>query len=344
MERTESARGRLLIASCRSGVPLASQVVQKYEEGTGLSYDVLYLPALDDSFSDTETTVSLPVDVNGFDVYLFQALYDPTASRSVDQNYAAFLMTVRTLREWGASNVTGVLPYLAYARQDKPTTGKREPTTAKLMADFTTVAGAGRLVTFHPHLAQIRGFYGRIPVNILNSMPLWVDTFSRFEGRSDVVAVAPDAGASKFVTYFARALNLRTAIAAKFRPRPEEAIIAEVIGDLEDKHCAIIVDDMISSGGTIYQLARKLVEDHGIEEIYVGAAHNLCMPKARERMVELYQKGYLRQLITTDSIPQSKEFLDLDFVKVHSLADKFYRAIRNIHHNRSLEEPILQQV
>ncbi len=349
MESTKSARGRLLIASCRSGAPLASQVVKRYEEGTGAGNGagyggVLYLPDIDKSFSDTETSVGLNIDVNGFDVFLFQALYDPTSNRSVDQNYAAFLMSVRTLKEWGAAHVTGVLPYLAYARQDKPTTGRREPTTAKLMADFTTEAGAERLITFHPHLPQIRGFYGRIPVNILDSMPLWIEAFARFEGREDVVAVAPDAGASKFVTYFARSLNLHSAIAAKFRPKPEEAVIAEVIGDLEHKRCAIIIDDMISSGGTVYQLARKLIEDHGIDEIYVGAAHNLCMEKARERLLELYEQGYLRAVITTDSIPQSQSFRDLPFVQVRSLSEKFYRAIRNIHHNRSLEEPILQQV
>ncbi len=344
MDKNESSRGRLLIASLRSGLPLASEVVQRYEEGGESDFKVLHVPAIDSNFSDTETSVSLEMDVNGFDVFLFQALYDPTAGRSVDQNYVAFLMAARTMIEWGAAQVTAVLPYLAYARQDKPTTGRREPTAAKLMADFTTEAGAGRVITFHPHLAQIRGFYGRIPVNILDSMPIWLESFERFAGRPDVVAVAPDAGASKFVTNFARSLGLRSAIAAKFRPHPEEAVIAEVIGDLNDKRCAIIIDDMISSGGTIYQLARKLVEDYGITEIYVGAAHNLCMEKARLRLLELHEQGYLREVITTDSIPQSQSFRELPFLQVRSLAEKFYRAIRSIHHNRSLEEPILQQV
>ncbi len=174
-------------------------------------------------------------------------------------------------------------------------------------------------------------------------MPFWLDAFSRFEGRGDVVAVAPDAGASKFVTRFARTLNLHSAIAAKFRPKPEEAVIAEVIGDLEHKRRAIILDDMISSGGTIYQLALKLIADHGIEEIYVGAAHNLCTDNARERLLDLYERGYLRRLITTDSIPQLPSFRELPFVQINPLAERFFGAIRSVHHNRSFEEPILQQ-
>lgn len=333
IERTESSRGRLLIVGCRSGTPQANQVARLYRQEMGA---VLYFPDVDDRFSDTETIVNLESDVNGFDVFLFQALYDPTSDRPVDQNYQAFLMTARALLEWGANHVTAILPYLAYARQDKSSSDKLEPTTARLMADFTIAAGVGRLVTFHPHLEQIRGFYGRIPVNILDSMPIWVEAFKHFKGRDDVVAVSPDAGASKFVTRFARTLNLRTAIAAKFRPRPEEAVISEIIGDLEKKRIAIIVDDMISSGGTIYNLARKLVEAHGIEEIYLGAAHNLCMPQAHERLVELHTQGYLRQLITTDSISQTREFLRLPFIQVRSLSERLYQATHSIHHNRSL--------
>jgi ribose-phosphate pyrophosphokinase len=164
-EWIESPRGRLLIASCRSGSYLARKVTERVKlgrENAGEEGDILHLEDIDFQFSDGETCVRLDADVNGRDVILFQALHDPTSARGVDENYVAFLIAVRTLCEWGANHVTGVLPYLAYARQDKPTKFRREPTTADLMADLSIEAGLDRLVTWDPHTDQIRGFYGGI--------------------------------------------------------------------------------------------------------------------------------------------------------------------------------------
>lgn len=120
----ESARGRLLVAGCRSGSYLAAKIAQRYEElvaEDGSDAHVLYLEDVDQRFSDGETCVRLDFDVSGYDIFLLQTLYDPTSDSSVDQNYMALLIAARTFREWGANHVTAVLPYLAYARQDKPT-------------------------------------------------------------------------------------------------------------------------------------------------------------------------------------------------------------------------------
>jgi ribose-phosphate pyrophosphokinase len=338
-KRMESSRGRLLVASCRSGSFLSTRVVKRYRDllaEEGSETDVLYLESVDDQFSDSETCVRLDLDVSGHDVFLFQALYDPTSGRSVDQNYMAFLIAVRTFREWGANLVTAVLPYLAYARQDKPTKFTREPTTAKLMAALGIEAGIDRLVTWHPHCRQIHGFYGSTPVDMLESLALFADAFRRFQGREDVIAVAPDAGASKFVTYFGRALNLRSGIASKYRPHPEEAVVSEIIGDFVGKSIAIVLDDMISSGGTVYALIKKLVEEKGIEEVYLGASHNLCMGRARERLLELHADYHLKEVVVTNSIPQTDVFQALPFVSVRCLSDIFTRVINRIHFNRSV--------
>jgi ribose-phosphate pyrophosphokinase len=250
----------------------------------------------------------------------------------------AFLVAARTFREHGASHVTGVLPYLAYARQDKPTKFTREPTTAKLMADLSMEAGIDRLVTWEPHTGQIRGFYGGIPVNVLESLVLFHDEYRRFAGREDVIAVAPDAGASKMVTHFGRALDLKCAIASKYRPRAEEAEITEIIGDFSGKRTAIILDDMISSGGTVHALARRLVREKGIGEIYLAVSHNLCVGLARERLVEMHEKLGLRQAVVTDSIPATEPFRALPFVTVRGLAETFARTINRIHYSRSVSE------
>jgi len=250
----------------------------------------------------------------------------------------ALLIAARAFREHGANHVTAVFPYLAYGRQDKPTKFMREPTTAKLMADLAVEAGIDQLITWAPHRSQIRGFYGSMPVIMLDSLTLFIEEFQRFQSREDVIAVAPDVGASKFVTYFGRALDLKCAVASKYRPRPEEAEISEIIGDFSGKRIAIVLDDMISSGGTVYSLIKKLVEEQRIEKVYLGASHNLCMETAHRRLSALHTDYHLEKLVVTNSIPQTEAFRTLPFVSVRCLADSLSRTINRIHYNRSVSE------
>jgi ribose-phosphate pyrophosphokinase len=234
--------------------------------------------------------------------------------------------------------VTGVLPYLAYARQDKPTKFRREPTTAQLMADLAVEAGISRLVTWHPHTSQVHGFYGSVPVDALGALPLFAEAFRRFQGREDVIVVAPDAGASKLVTYFGRALNLQCAIASKYRPRREVAVITEIIGDFKGKRTAIVLDDIISSGGTVEAAVETLAKDQGIDEVYLGVSHNLCRDGAIERMRRLHDECNLREVTATNSIPQTDAFEALPFTSVRCLSDTLSRVVNRIHYNRSVSD------
>lgn len=329
-----------MIASCRSGAALAGRVVSRYEDllaERGAAREVPYLEAVDFQFSDGETCVRLGADVSGHDVFLLQALYDPGSDRSVDENYLAFLIAARAFREWGASQVTGVLPYLAYARQDKPTRSKREPTTAELMADLSIEAGVDRLVVWHPHTDRIHGFYGSVPVDGLRPLPFLERIHHAFRGQDGVVAVAPDAGASKLITRFARGLGISSAVAAKHRPQPEEAEVSEIMGDFAGKRVAIVLDDMINTGGTVEATVTKLVEDHGVEEVYLAVSHNLCSREALERITKLHRRYGLKRVVVTDSIPQTKAYTDLGFLKVRSLDDPLARVINRIHYNRPVE-------
>ncbi len=334
-------RGRLLIAGCDSGSYLSNSVKERYEEllsEAGSNYRIRSLQEIDRRFTDSETCVRLDMHVGGFDVFLFQSLFDPTSEYTIDQNYMAFLIAARTFREHGAKHVTGVLPYLAYSRQDKPTSFTREPTTARLMADLAIEAGIDRLIAWDPHAGQIRGFYGSVPVNMLESLTLFINEFDQFKGREDVIAVAPDAGASKFATHLGRALNIKCAIGSKYRPEPEKVVMSEIIGDFTSKKTAIIVDDIMSSGGTVYELTKKLVEEKGIEEVYLGVSHNLCLPKARERLQSLNRDYGLKGFVVTNSIPQTSDFECLSFMKVKCLSDTFARTINRIHYSRSVSE------
>ena len=339
--RMASPRGRLLIAGCRSGSFLSRRVADRYDallSESGSEERVLHLEDLDTRFANTETCVRLAQHVSCYDVFLFQALTDPTVEQTVDDNYVAFFIAARTFREHGANHVTGVLPYLAYSRQDKPTKFTREPATAKLMADLAVTAGIDRLIAWDPHCAQIRGFYGNMPMNMLESLTLFIEEFERFRGRPDVIAVAPDVGASKSITHFGRALDLECAIASKYRPRPDEATISQIIGDFTGKKVAIVLDDEISTAGTLYALSRKLVEETGIRELYLGASHCHCLPVARERLESLRADFNLQSVVVTNSIPQTEEFVALPFFSVRCLSETLARTINRIHYDRSVSE------
>ncbi len=334
-------RGRLLITSCRSGTTISDRVRKRYTDLLQLGKseeDVLYLPDIDRQFTDSEIVVRLGQHVGGYDAFLFQSLFDPRAEKSINESYLAFLIAARTLKEHGAQHITAVLPYLAYARQDKPTKFTREPTTAKLMADLARQAGIDRLISWHPHSKQIHGFYADMPVNMLSPLNLFIRAFERFKNDAGAICVAPDVGASKFVTHVGRELGINSAIASKYRPVPEEVITTEIIGNFEKKETAIIMDDMLSSGGTIFSLAEKLVKEKGIRQIYVGVSHNLCVGKALQRLKTLHKDYGLQEILVTDSIPQTRAFAELPFVKIESLADIFSRTINRIHYSRSVSE------
>lgn len=336
-----TSRGRLIVACCSSGREMANPVVEKLgrlQAENRVEEEITYLENLEGQFSDSETLVRLNQDVSGGDVYLFQSLLDPVSGRSVDQNYMAFLIAVRAFREWGANHVTGILPYLAYARQDKPTRFEREPTTANLMADLTISAGLDRLVTWHPHSPQIQGFYNSVPVVKLEALDFFVDLFGRYRDREDVILVSPDAGAAKFVTRIGRELNVNAAVASKFRPQPEKAMIREVIGDFTRKKIAIILDDMISSGGTVYALIQELARMQGIEEIYLGVSHNLCLEAARERLLDLMKNSGLKEVTVTNSIPQTKAFQQIPHFFVKDISGRFSQVVFNLHHNLPVNE------
>ena len=139
-----------------------------------------------------------------------------------------------------------------------------------------------------------------------------------------------------------RALNLRCAIASKYRPRPEEATVVEIIGDFTGKRIAIVVDDMISGGGTVHALVKKLVAERDIAEVYLGVSHNLRMETARERLVDLHANFHLRQVVVTNSVPQTPAFAALPFMSVRCLSDILSRIINRIHFNRPFSELFLK--
>jgi len=326
------------VASCLSADYLAKKVVAEYNrqmQGKP-SRGLTHLNSIDFAFTDGERNVRLKDNVRGADVYLMQAVSEDFASGlSINDNYMSFLIAARAFREQGARLVTGILYYLAYGRQDKPTRYMREPVTVRLMADLAIEAGITQLVTWEPH-RNPQGFYGKTKVDTLDSLNLFIDEFASFRGREDVIAVAPDEGASKFVTDFADAMGFTYALAAKTRPEPGRAKINQIIGDFRGKEVAIILDDMISSAGSMRALTEKLVQEYGIKKVFIGASHNLCLPVACENFKILHEKFNLEQVVVTDSILQTEDFTGLSFFKVSSISEILARTINCIHFDESV--------
>lgn len=339
--RMESTEGQLVMASCQAGDYMARRVVDRYTgllKEAGSSSEVVFLESIDSTFRDTETGVRLAEHVGGADVFLFQALLSPGRNLPANHNLMSFLIAARAFREHGANRITAVLPYLTYARQDKPTKFQREPTTAKLVADLVNTAGVDRVIAWHPHSNQIHGFYADTPVNMLDPLTAFNEEFADFRDQEDVIAVAPDAGAAKLILHFSREMGINSAIASKQRPRPEEATITDIIGDFRRKRTAIVLDDMIASARTISELVETLVRDKGIQEVQIGTSHNLCLPDTRQRLEELHRKFALTKVVVTNSIPQTSEFQELPFFHVRCLSEIFCRTINRVHYNRSVSE------
>ena len=244
-----------------------------------------------DRFPDGEHHVEVIEEVRGCDVFLLQSLGPP-----VDAHLMELLLLVDACRRRGAARVTAVVPYLAYARQDRRETG-REPLGARLVAQMLQAAGADRLVVVDLHSPAVEGCFD-IPVEHLSAIPLLADHLRRTASAGTVV-VSPDLGAVKRAERYAAQLKLPVAVVHKHRSSGSEVEARSITGEV--KGCApILVDDMISTAGTIEAAVNALLEAGCAPEISVVASHALLVGPAVERLGRLP----LRRLLTTDSVPQ----------------------------------------
>jgi ribose-phosphate pyrophosphokinase len=240
------------------------------------------------------------------------------------------LLLVDTVRHASASRVTAVIPYYGYARKDRKDEG-RVPISAKLVANLITRAGVDRVLCLDLHAPQIQGFFD-IPVDHLYASPVLVEHFQRkrLSDISDGCIVAPDVGGIKQARAYAKMLGLSLAIVDKRRVSPDQAKAIHVIGEVEKKRC-ILVDDMISTGGTISEAAKAL-RDNGATEVHVSAAHGVFCGPARERL----EAAPIDSIVVTDTIP--KNSMTPKGATVLSVGDLLGDAILRIHQGRSVSK------
>lgn len=277
-------------------------------------------------FADGENYVRFEESVRGTDAYILQPTCPP-----VDTNLVVLLEAIDALRRASAWRITPVMPYYGYARQEKKD-APREPITAKLIADILTTAGANRIMCLDLHADAIQGFFN-IPVDHLTAINLFTDYFSRqMEKMMDnVVVVSPDEGRVKKVRKVVEILKAPLAVGYKHHPKHEQTEVTHLAGDVRGK-IPIIIEDMITTGGSIIQAVDALLA-HGCEpQIHIAATHGIF---ARDAVERLCSRPEIAEIVITDSIPLPPEKRH-EKIKVLSVASLFGEAIHRANNDLSI--------
>jgi ribose-phosphate pyrophosphokinase len=256
-------------------------------------------------FNDGETYVRVTKSVRGSHVFIIQPTSPP-----VNDNLIELLLIVDALKRASAKEITAVIPYFGYARQDRKAVS-REPISAKLVADMLEVAGVDRVVTFDLHVDQIQGFFN-IPVDNLAAMPILAKAILE-KNLKNIVVVSPDAGGIKRTRRLAKALYCDMAMIDKRRPAHGEAKIMHLLGDVEGK-TAILIDDIIDTAGTITNAAIEL-KKRGAKEVYICATHAILSKDAIKKL----NIEEITKILITDSIKLSDE-KKIDKIQIVPLA------------------------
>jgi ribose-phosphate pyrophosphokinase len=272
-------------------------------------------------FSDGEITVEIKENVRGKDVYVIQPSGPP-----VNENFMELLIMMDALRRASAGSITAVMPYYAYARQDRKA-APRMPITAKLVADLITAAGAQRLLTMDLHAGQIQGFFN-IPVDHLFATPILLKHIKNSFGP-DPAIVSPDTGGVERARAFAKRLGSTLAIIDKRREGPTVKAMT-LIGNVWGKE-AVILDDMINTGATLVMATETLLR-HGARSVHACVTH----PVLAWNAVASINGSLLQSLIVTDTIPLSPEAAACEKIKVLSVAELLGEAIKRIHDQDSV--------
>lgn len=275
-------------------------------------------------FADGEISVRIDESVRGQDVYFIASITDPINDRLME-----LLIALDALKRASAGSVTAVLPYYAYARQDRQDSPRR-PITAKLVADLLTVAGADRVMSIDLHTGQIQGFFS-IPVEHLHAAVVLVAAVAKVaQSADDLVIVSPDAGGVERARHYSKKLGASLAIIDKRRSGPNVAEVMHVIGDVSGK-VAVIIDDIIDTAGTLTKAATALRE-HGAREVYAAATHAVLSGPAVQRI----QDSPLSRVFVTDTIPLSAAARACEKLVTCSVGELIGEAITRVHVDSSV--------
>jgi len=276
-------------------------------------------------FADGEIYIEIKENIRGNSIFIIQSVSSPA-----NDNLMELLLCIDALKRSSAKNITAVIPYFGYARQDRKV-APRTSISAKLVSNLITKAGADRVVTVDLHAGQIQGFFD-IPVDNLFATPIFARHVKKNIKGKNLICVAPDVGGVERARALAKKLNIGIAIIDKRRPTPGKSQVMNVIGNVNNKTC-IIIDDIIDSGGTIVNAAQALI-NRGAKEVHVYTTHGVLSGEA----VEKIKKSKIKKLIITDTIDNSDKIKKAKNIEVLSISNLLGEAIKRISNSTSVSD------
>jgi ribose-phosphate pyrophosphokinase len=308
--------GSLMVFSGNANPKIANDIVARLQIPMG--------KAVVGRFSDGEVMVEIMENVRGRDVFIVQPTCAPT-----NENLMELLVMVDAVRRSSAARITAVIPYFGYARQDRRPRSARVPITAKLVADMIATAGTDRVLTVDLHADQIQGFFN-IPVDNVYASPVLLGDVWR-QTYPDLMVVSPDVGGVVRARALAKRLDeAELAIIDKRRPKPNEAKVMNIIGDVEGRSC-IIIDDLVDTAGTLCRAAAALKE-HGAAKVLAYCTHPVLSGPA----VDNINNSVLDELVVTDSIPLNDAAQQCSRIRQLSIAELLAETIRRISDEESV--------
>ena len=276
-------------------------------------------------FADGEIYIEINENIRGNSIFIIQSISSPA-----NDNLMELLLCIDALKRSSAKNITAVIPYFGYARQDRKVV-PRTSISAKLVSNLITKAGADRIVTVDLHAGQIQGFFD-IPVDNLFATPIFARHVRKKIKSKKIVCVAPDVGGTERARALGKLLNAELAIVDKRRPKPGQSQVMNVIGDVKNKTC-ILVDDIIDSGGTIVNAAAAL-KKRGAKEVFVYITHGVLSGDA----VKKIQKYAIKKLVITDTINNGEKTKNIKNIEVLPISALMGEAIKRISNSTSVSD------
>ena len=276
-------------------------------------------------FNDGEIYIEINENIRGNSIFIIQSISSPA-----NDNLMELLLCIDALKRSSAKNITAVIPYFGYARQDRKVV-PRTSISAKLVSNLITKAGADRVVTVDLHAGQIQGFFD-IPVDNLFATPIFARHIKKNIKGKNIICVAPDVGGTERARALGKILGVELAIVDKRRPKPGQSKVMNVIGDVKDKTC-IIVDDIIDSGGTIVNAAKAL-KDREAKEVYVYITHGVLTGEAIDKI----KKSVIKKLVITDTIDNFEKIKKAKNIEVLPISTLMGEAIKRISNSTSVSD------
>lgn len=335
--------GNLLFVACDSGKDLAIQVREEYTRLLKTKdVEVEEIPLFVDItryFEDQTTIPRLPHHTAESNAFVFQNITDYQGGRTPGENFSQLLQMIRTLKVHGAKTINAVIPYLPHARQEKPSFMRREATLSKLDADLLKVAGANNVLTYHPHSLAIQGFYEpEIRFVYLSGLDLFMDMFDECKSQEEVIAFSTDAGGVKYILPYTDAMDTEYGITIKHRAKQKKADTLGLVGEIEGKSKAIVIDDETATCSSFMGTTQILAEKHRFQDIYWAVSHMKLQEEFIPKLKKANEEYNVKEIHITDTIPQTDGLLTLPFIHVHSITERLARTINRMHYGRSVSK------